>query len=92
MSVVSRIGAASAPWVAQYLSYSSKYLPFIVMGSLSIVSAGLCIKLKETNGTAMAETLEDFYGSEGKNNTLPVILYLKCLSKSNLQIINLITN
>ena len=63
MSVVSHLGAASAPWVAQYLSYSSKYLPFIVMGSLSIVSA----ELRETNGMAMAETLEDFYGSEGRN-------------------------
>lgn len=70
MSVISRIGAASAPWVAQYLSYSNKYLPFIVMGSLSLVSAGLCFKLRETNGMAMAETLEDFYSSEGKNINL----------------------
>ena len=65
MSVVSRIGAASAPWVAQYLSYSSKYLPFIVMGSLSIVSAGLCIKLKETNGMVLVDTLQEFYEQPG---------------------------
>ena len=40
------------------------------MGSLSLVSAGLCFKLRETNGMAMAETLEDFYSSEGKNINL----------------------
>ena len=60
MSVVSRIGGASAPWVAQYLGKFNKYLPFLVMGSLSLVSAALCYKLKETTGLAMAETLEDF--------------------------------
>lgn len=70
LNVLSRLGAASAPWVAQYLGYSNKYLPFIVMGSLSLVSAGLCFKLRETNGMAMAETLEDFYSSEGKNINL----------------------
>ena len=57
--VISRIGAASAPWVAQYLAYVNKYLPFIVMGSLTLVGAGLSLKLKETAGMAMAETLKD---------------------------------
>ena len=66
MSVISRIGAASAPWVAQYLSYSNKYLPFIVMGSLSLVSAGLCLKLRETNGMVLVDTLQEFYDLKGK--------------------------
>ena len=67
MSVISRIGAASAPWVAQYLSYSNKYLPFIVMGSLSLVSAGLCFKLRETNGMVLVDTLQEFYDLTGNS-------------------------
>ena len=67
MSVISRIGAASAPWVAQYLSYSNKYLPFIVMGSLSLVSAGLCLKLRETNGMVLVDTLQEFYDLTGNS-------------------------
>ena len=65
LSVTSRCGAASAPWVAQYLGYYSSYLPFLLMGSLTLVSGGLCIKLKETTGLAMAETLDDTNRDDG---------------------------
>jgi len=59
LSVTSRCGAASAPWVAQYLGYYASYLPFLLMGSLTLVSAGFCFYLKETAGMTMAETLDD---------------------------------
>lgn len=59
LSVVSRIGAATAPWIAQWLGHINKMLPFGVMGTLTLISAGLCWELKETRGLATAETLED---------------------------------
>lgn len=62
MSVVSRFGAASAPWVAQYLGYMNKYLPFAVMGGLTLLSAFFCLKLQETAGLPTAETLQDSSG------------------------------
>lgn len=79
MSVTSRLGAASAPWVAQYLSFSSEYLPFLVMGSLSLICAALSIKLKETAGMPMAETLQDFNedskdGDDKKKKEIPPII------------------
>uniref|UniRef100_A0A7M5WS77 Major facilitator superfamily (MFS) profile domain-containing protein n=2 Tax=Clytia hemisphaerica TaxID=252671 RepID=A0A7M5WS77_9CNID len=68
MNVVSRIGGAYAPWVAQYVGNFNKYLPFLVMGSLSLISAALCYKLNETTGMALAETLEDFNQSDSKES------------------------
>lgn len=57
LTVVSRIGAASAPWIGQYLQTVHKILPFTIMGGLTIISSLLCFKLKETLGNATAETL-----------------------------------
>ena len=58
LSVISRIGAASAPWVAQWLKHVHVVAPFALMGVLTLIGALLCILLKETNGMATAETLE----------------------------------
>ena len=59
MVVVSRLGAASAPWVAQYLMEVHDVLPFTVMGGLGLIAGILCFKLRETNGQPTAETLGD---------------------------------
>lgn len=66
MVVVSRLGAASAPWVAQYLMDVHEILPFTVMGGLTIISAFLCFKLKETKDAPTAETLAEFFGGDDK--------------------------
>ena len=63
LSVVSRIGAATAPWVAQFLRNAHDALPFTVMGALTLISAVLCFKLKETRGLATAETLDSTEGN-----------------------------
>ncbi|XP_002158070.2 organic cation transporter protein [Hydra vulgaris] len=59
LSVTSRCGGASAPWISQFLAHFHKMLPFGIMGSLSLVSAFMCCILKETRGLASPETLED---------------------------------
>ena len=69
MVVVSRLGAASAPWVAQYLMEVHDVLPFTVMGGLGLIAGILCFKLRETNGQPTAETL----GDEGEGT----VFYLK---------------
>ena len=57
MIVVSRLGAASAPWIAQYLMAVHEVLPFTVMGGMGVIAGILCFKLRETNGQPTAETL-----------------------------------
>ena len=59
MVVVSRLGAASAPWVAQYLMAVHEVLPFTVMGAMGVIAGILCFKLRETNGQPTSETLGD---------------------------------
>ena len=64
--VVGTIGAASAPWIAQFLMTIHKVLPFTVMGVLSMISSALCFKLKETIKKTTAETLEEIEGENKK--------------------------
>lgn len=59
LSVTSRLGAAAAPWVAQWLGYFHEALPFGAMGAMALLSgASLCL-LPETLGKSTAETMED---------------------------------
>eukprot|EP00795_Rhopilema_esculentum_P001124 gene1124-15466_t len=55
LQVISRIGAATAPWVAQWLRLYGDYLPFLLMGGLTMVATFLCFTLKETKGKETAE-------------------------------------
>ena len=65
LQFISRIGAASAPWVAQFLRHVDERLPFALMGGLTIIASFLCFKLKETNGKETAEVLKNFKMTEG---------------------------
>ena len=59
MQLASRIGAASAPWVAKGLKRVHKYAPFLVMGISSLVAAVCMLVLRETRGRKTAEVIED---------------------------------
>ena len=65
LQVISRIGAASAPWVAQFLRHVDERLPFILMGGLTILAGFLCFKLNETNGKETAEVFSNMRVVEG---------------------------
>ena len=67
LTVVSRIGAATAPWVAQFLRDVHSALPFTIMGGLTLLSALLCFKLNETLGMATAETMDQFKTDKEQN-------------------------
>lgn len=58
VSVSSRIGAASSPFVVQ-MTRINAILPFALMGSLSFFAAILCWFLPETLGKSTAEVMED---------------------------------
>ena len=58
VSVASRIGAASSPFVVQMTRVNS-ILPFAVMGGLSFIASLLCWFLPETLGKRTAEVMED---------------------------------
>ena len=58
LQVTSRIGAASAPWVAKGLKSLHKSIPFVFMGVAAFIAAGLLIMLPETKGLATSETTE----------------------------------
>ena len=44
------------------------------MGSLSIISAGLCLKLRETNGMVLVDTLQEFYEQTGNYRNIQIFL------------------
>eukprot|EP00794_Sanderia_malayensis_P019276 gene19276-21202_t len=58
LQVVSRVGAATAPWIAQWLKHYHASVPFAVMGSLTLIATILSLFLKETKGLATAEVLQ----------------------------------
>lgn len=57
LSVISRLGAATSPWIAKGLRSMHGSLPFYTMGALSIVAALQCLPLRETKDKPTAETL-----------------------------------
>ena len=57
LQVTSRVGAAAAPWVAQWLTHFHGSLPFLLMGSLAVTAAISCIALTETKDIETAEEL-----------------------------------
>ena len=59
LQISSRIGAASAPWVAKGLKRVHKYAPFLVMGISSFIAAFCMMLLPETKGTKTAEVIEN---------------------------------
>ena len=67
LQVISRVGAATAPWVAQWLRHVHKTLPFLLMGGLTIIASFLCFVLKETKGKETAELLNTVKPIEGMN-------------------------
>ena len=64
VSVASRIGAASSPFVVQ-MTRIHAVLPFALMGGLSFIAAVLCWVLPETLGKHTAEIMEDTEKQEG---------------------------
>ena len=57
LQVTSRIGAAAAPWVAQWLTHFHSSLPFLLMGGLALAAAVSCFVLAETKDVETAEEL-----------------------------------
>ena len=79
VSVASRIGAASSPFVVQ-MTRINAILPFAVMGSLSFLAAVFCWILPETMGKSTAEVMEDAKKEAG-------ILFLIVIFKRNSHVV-----
>ncbi|EDO25629.1 predicted protein, partial [Nematostella vectensis] len=58
VSVTSRFGAASAPFVVQ-MTRINTVLPFALMGSLTFIAAVACWFLPETRGKPTQEVMDD---------------------------------
>ena len=59
LQITSRVGAALAPWVAQWLKVYHIVLPFAIMGASAFGSSVLLIYMPETKGMKTPETLEN---------------------------------
>ena len=59
LQVTSRMGAASAPWVAKGLLTLHMSAPFIVMATVSFLATGVLFLLPETKDVPTLETIED---------------------------------
>lgn len=58
VSVVCRIGGASAPFIVQLIRVHP-VLPFALMGGLTFLAALLCLILPETKGKPTAEVFKE---------------------------------
>ena len=58
LQVMSRLGAALAPWVTKALISVKVWLPFLILGSSSFLASILLFWLPETRDQGTAETLE----------------------------------
>ena len=56
--VCGRIGGGNPPWIAQGTRRVHDMVPFIILGSLPILSGIACCLLEETRGEATRETIE----------------------------------
>ena len=59
LQITSRIGAASAPWIGKAVAVHHPSLPFIIMGTLGLISGVLTLYLPETKGQETQETDND---------------------------------
>jgi len=58
-SLSARVGAAAAPFLTETLKLINPALPFIIMGSISILSGLLSLALPETLGKQTLESVDD---------------------------------
>ncbi|XP_044226002.1 solute carrier family 22 member 5-like isoform X2 [Thunnus albacares] len=80
-SMFSRVGGCSAPFLIQLSSYF-KYLPYIILGTLAVLSAFATLFLPESFGRPLPETVDQMYKRErvkcpcitGKETPEPVVL------------------
>ncbi|XP_018607804.2 solute carrier family 22 member 5-like isoform X3 [Scleropages formosus] len=63
-SMASRVGSISAPYFI-YLGKYSKFLPYIIMGSLTVVSGLLSLLLPESHQQPLPETLDHMQRIQG---------------------------
>ena len=68
MQITSRLGAASAPWIAKGVKSTHESLPFIIMGSLGLAGGISCFFLPETKGQEIQETEEETSEMQHMNN------------------------
>ncbi|XP_044078870.1 solute carrier family 22 member 5-like isoform X2 [Siniperca chuatsi] len=81
-TTVSRVGSCIAPFLLQ-LSIYFKYLPYITMGSLAVVSVFATLFLPESFGRPLPETIQQMHKRESikclfitrKEHSKPVVLF-----------------
>ncbi|KAM4620407.1 organic cation/carnitine transporter 2-like [Polymixia lowei] len=66
-AMVSRVGSALAPYFIQ-LSLYYTYLPYILMGTMAVLSAFATLFLPESFGRPLPETIEQMYERESAAN------------------------
>ena len=66
LQVASRVGAASAPWIAKGLLSLNRAAPFIVMGASALIATILLVFLPETRDRPTLETNEDMHADTTK--------------------------
>ena len=59
LQVMSRIGAALAPWVTKWLIVYYNFLPFLLLGTSALLASVTLYWLPETRDSSTAEVLEN---------------------------------
>ena len=58
LQVSARVGSAASPWVVNGLAAVGEWIPFVVIGIVTLVGAAVALLLPETKGTVMKESAD----------------------------------
>ena len=74
MQVSARVGSAMSPWVVMELGKFGKWIPFVVVGVISLLGAAIGCMLPETKGTLLEETISSTHmkNDESESNVASV--------------------
>ncbi|XP_042889431.1 uncharacterized protein LOC122264551 [Penaeus japonicus] len=56
-TMVAKVGSVSAPFLVETLSSIGPWVPLVIFGGASLVAAGVTLKLPETRGTCLQDTV-----------------------------------
>ncbi|XP_069508617.1 organic cation/carnitine transporter 2-like isoform X2 [Ambystoma mexicanum] len=79
-SMASRLGSILSPYFV-YLGAYDRFLPYILMGSLTVLMGILTLFLPETHGVPLPETIEQMLRLKGLNPSRASMLFRDCCQK-----------
>ncbi|XP_047482516.1 organic cation transporter protein-like [Penaeus chinensis] len=62
-TMVAKVGSVAAPFLVENLSSIGPWVPLVIFGGVSLIAAGVTLKLPETRGASLPDTVADLESS-----------------------------